>query len=320
MTIRLPGQPLATLAGLSHDEWLDLRRGGIGSSDAPAVAGVDPWRSPYAVWAEKVATDWPDIDNDAMFWGRRLESVVAHHFADTTGMDVRTPPCMYVHPEHEWMRASPDRFVVNRDLNPIAVLEVKTTGDWAAWDDDQPPDRVLVQVHHQLEVMGLHEAWVAVLIQGRHYRHYHVKSNPELAEYLVQIEAEFWQRVVDHDPPPIDGSRSTTDAIRDLYATADPGAERLLDAEIVALIDELRHTRALAKQMDEDAQRLENEIKAALGDAEVGVFDGEPVVTWKTSTSRRVDTSALKAAHPDLAAEFTTETTSRRFLLPKGTR
>ena len=40
---------------------------------------------------------------------------------------------------------------------------------------------------------------------------------------------------------------------------------------------------------------------------------------WKTSTSRRIDTAALKLAMPDIAAQYTRETQSRRFLL-KGTK
>ena len=38
-------------------------------------------------------------------------------------------------------------------------------------------------------------------------------------------------------------------------------------------------------------------------------------VTYKAVTSSRIDTSALKKALPDLAAQFTRSTTSRRFCI-----
>ncbi len=38
-------------------------------------------------------------------------------------------------------------------------------------------------------------------------------------------------------------------------------------------------------------------------------------VTWKTSTSKRVDTKKIKAEYPTVAEVCTNETTSRRFLI-----
>ena len=36
-------------------------------------------------------------------------------------------------------------------------------------------------------------------------------------------------------------------------------------------------------------------------------------ITWRTVTSSRIDTAALKKQLPDVAAVFTRETTTRRF-------
>ena len=38
-------------------------------------------------------------------------------------------------------------------------------------------------------------------------------------------------------------------------------------------------------------------------------------ITWKRVTSNRIDSKALKAALPDVAAKYTKQTTSRRFVL-----
>ena len=34
---------------LTHDEWLQLRKSGIGGSDAGTILGVNPYSSPYAL-------------------------------------------------------------------------------------------------------------------------------------------------------------------------------------------------------------------------------------------------------------------------------
>jgi putative phage-type endonuclease len=318
MTIaRLPGQALARLADLDREQWLALRRGGIGSSDAAAIAGVDPWRSAYAAYAEKIADEWPDEDNAAMLWGRKLEPLVADHFAEETGAALEAPTSMYVHPDRPWMRASPDRLRIDRDGNPIGVLEVKTTGYAPAWADG-PPNQVKIQAQHQLEVLGLAEADIAVLIGGRDYRAFHMPYDAELVGYLVEIEAEFWRRVEERDPPPVDGSRSSSEAIRRLHAHVETGTERLLDAEACRLVEELRNTKALRADLEGQEAELENRLKVALGDAETGIdADGERLVTWKAVTSHRIDTKALRDAYPQIAAQLDTETTSRRFLLTK---
>ena len=36
--------------GMEHEEWLRLRKGGIGGSDAGAMCGLNPYRSPMAVY------------------------------------------------------------------------------------------------------------------------------------------------------------------------------------------------------------------------------------------------------------------------------
>ena len=38
------------------EEWLDWRKKGIGSSDAPIIMGVSPWKTPFELWEEKTGT------------------------------------------------------------------------------------------------------------------------------------------------------------------------------------------------------------------------------------------------------------------------
>ena len=49
-----------------------------------------------------------------------------------------------------------------------------------------------------------------------------------------------------------------------------------------------------------------------MGDEEL-LTAGVYKVSWKTFTSSRVDTTALKKALPDIAAQYTKQTTARRF-------
>lgn len=312
------------IAGLDRERWLALRRQGIGSSDAPAIAGFDRYRSPFAVYVDKIEIlDLVDTDNAAMEWGRRLEQVVAEKFADEhPELELTKPTVMYRHRDYAWMLASPDRIVtpVASGYGEVGLLEVKTTSHWRAGDwSDGPPNHVLIQVQHQLAVTGLGRAWVAALVDGRTYREYEVARDDAAIDALIAVEHSFWfDHVAARVPPPIDGSESTADAIRALYAHVRPASVIELPAHYGEILDELARTRASIKDAKGDERHLLNTIQAALGENEIGLIDGEVVCTWKETTSRRVNVERLRELYPDAAADCTELSRTRRFLLLKG--
>ena len=83
-------------------------------------------------------------------------------------------------------------------------------------------------------------------------------------------------------------------------------------AEIITKARELRELQALIEEAQQEAEAIKDDLKAAMGDAEE-LRAGEYKITWKSVTSSRIDTTALKKAVPDLARQFTRETVTRRF-------
>ena len=77
-------------------------------------------------------------------------------------------------------------------------------------------------------------------------------------------------------------------------------------------IKELMELKRLREELDNEIQTAEDEIKRIMGDEET-LYAGAFKISWKTFTSSRLDTTALKKALPDIAAQFTKQTTSRRF-------
>jgi len=84
--------------------------------------------------------------------------------------------------------------------------------------------------------------------------------------------------------------------------------------ELTAKIRELRELQALIDEAQQEAEAIKDAIKAHMGDTDE-LRAGEYKVTWKPVTSSRIDTTALRKAMPDIAAAFTRETTTRRFLI-----
>ena len=69
----------------SRKSWLEARRGGLGGSDSAAIVGVDPYRSALQVYAEKTDLIEPQEDNNILWWGRKLQPIVAQAYRRETG-------------------------------------------------------------------------------------------------------------------------------------------------------------------------------------------------------------------------------------------
>ena len=84
--------------------------------------------------------------------------------------------------------------------------------------------------------------------------------------------------------------------------------------ELEMKIRELRQLQQLIEEAQAEAEAIKDLLKAHMGDSEE-LRAGEYKITWKNVTTARLDSKALRAALPDVAARFTRETTSRRFVL-----
>ena len=97
------------LTGVSNEEWLRLRKSGIGGSDAGAICGVNPYSSAMKVFKDKTGGETEETDNEAVRTGHDLEDYVAGRFTEATGLKVRKSNFMYRSKEHPFMIADVDR-------------------------------------------------------------------------------------------------------------------------------------------------------------------------------------------------------------------
>ena len=101
--------------GMSNEEWLRLRKTGIGGSDAGSICGVNPFGSPMKVYYDKTSSSVEELDNEAVRQGHDLEDYVAQRFMEATGLKVRRSNFMYRSTEYPFMIADVDRLVVGEE-------------------------------------------------------------------------------------------------------------------------------------------------------------------------------------------------------------
>ena len=84
--------------------------------------------------------------------------------------------------------------------------------------------------------------------------------------------------------------------------------------ELNTIARDLKELRLMAEQLDAEIKALEDAIKVHMTEHDIDtLITTDTKITWKTVTSSRIDTAALKKQLPDVAAVFTRETTTRRF-------
>ena len=293
---------------------LDTRRQfTIGGSDAASACGVDPFRSRVMLWAEKTGRYERDT-SEAMRWGTLLEPVIFAEL-ERQGFDVMPAPADgFVMAGHEWLTGHPDGFVMLDGYR--GVLEVKTAGQWSGHDwhsDAGAPLAYLVQVHHYMTVTGTDRALLACLVGGQRLELRTVYADESVIQAMLDREQELLNFIRTDTPPPPDGSSAAHDAIRAMHPKAN-GKTIRLDRATWEAVKELKARKEQLDTIKRQVAELQQTVELAMGDAEhaVSPFD-TPAARWPTVQQTRLDTSALKAARPDVYQEFAVSKPTRRF-------
>ena len=300
---------LETIPYSSHEEWLKIRRGYIGGSDAGAIVGMNPWTSAFSVWAEKTGSTPEFEGNLRTRIGTELEDFVAHLFMEETGKRVQRVNFTLVNPAYPWACANVDREVLGED----AILEVKTTNNWDVSKmtrNGEYPDQWLCQCTHYLAVSGCARAYLAVLVECRELKVFTLERDENEIDALMNAERYFWDTyVMTKRTPPVDGHSATTDAIKQMFP--DDGSDT---ADLTPYGNLFRQRKSLAenqKRIKAEIDAIDNELKVQMGSAgygKCGVFS----VSWKNQKTSGLDREAIRRDYPDI--DFTKyATTSRVF-------
>ena len=306
---------------LPYGQWLDVRRNGIGSSDAAAAVGLCPYKSQLELWMEKTGRTPPnDVrpgQDDPRYWGTLLEPMVAAAYQERTGRKVRKLNAVLQHPTFPYMLANIDREIVG--VPGVQVLECKTAGEFGArlWKEGVP-EYVQLQVQHQLAVTGKAAADVAVLLCGQQLEIHRIERDEDIIARLVVLETRFWEYVEKNIEPPADGSESAAKALRQLYRGNDTRVDFTGDEDLGRAFDALATLREELAAMEDEAESLKQVIQQAMGDASKAVFAHGEVTFKRAKDSTLLDTRRLTDECPDVAAMYAvTRPGARRFVLSR---
>ena len=319
-----PALRLISTKELPREAWLAVRKLGIGSSDAGAAVGLNPYKSQLELWMEKTGRDTtlpkadPHDEESPMYWGNVLEPVVAWHYSKRTKNKVRRINAVLQHPDPElpWMLANIDREVIGAD--DVQILECKTAGINGArlWKEGVP-EYVQLQVMHQLAVTGKQAADVAVLLGGQTLEIHRIERDEQIIARLIELERKFWHYVETDTPPPADGSSSAELALRCLYPQ-DNGqvVDFSCNAGLAAAFLELKTVRQSISEKEKREAELKQMLQQAMGESTRAEFSSGYVSWRKAKNSIVLDVERLLQEKPYLQARYLKlKEGSRRFLI-----
>ena len=291
--------------GGSREEWLGLRKQGVGGSDVAPIMELSKYRSLYEVWAEKTGLMEPaDIsDKESVQWGNILEPVVGDHYAQMhPDRMVRRVNAVCRSIERPWAQASLDYEVKDPELG-WGVLEIKTAGlrvegDWS----EGVPVYYQTQVMHYLSVTGRPFADVAVLIGGQQYREYRLMRDEEDIRAVNKAVDDFWSMVENDIEPPAEPAGQALAAFAKRHPS--DGDVDDLDSEIPEF------SKWYSSKLELDALKKLNERYAAslierIGGKKGFSFPGGKVL-WQRSETSRFDSKRFRKEHPELWDEYQT--------------
>ena len=206
---------------LSRADWLELRRRGIGGSDAGhIVLSAEQFRyaDPARVWREKVFPLTEEEESLPCAIGSALEPLCARLFERETGRKVRRMNRLCVSISHPYMIADIDR----RLCGAAEGLECKCVSQMSArrriTDPDSGESRWVdifengdagtvftykpewyVQMQHYMSVTGWQMWHLGVIVLNNRFYHYDVPRDDAFIDALREAEGAFWQLVEDKE-------------------------------------------------------------------------------------------------------------------------
>ena len=202
----------------TREEWLEIRKSGLGASEVSAIVGMNPYMTNIELFEYKTGIKEPEDIGDKPYVKYGLEA--EKHFRALFALDFPQYKVGYKdfdlvrNEKYPFILATLDGRLIERETGRKGVLEIKTTEILKSMSrenwKDQVPSNYFVQCLHQLLTTG----WEYVILKAQlkynydgeiflQTKHYHIERSEvkEDLEYLLEQEIKFWEKVQKKERP-----------------------------------------------------------------------------------------------------------------------
>ncbi len=295
-------------------DWLRDRKHGIGASEAAQLVTINGlpvsnWGSPYSVFVDKTTDKIEEETTERqLIWGTVLEPGIRktvakrldcaiHHDGPFT---ICWKDAMEGYPRFQFATLDGIIFEANDavieefgdfnagDASVVSagpgVVEIKSDAR-PVWTS--PPLNYVCQVQHQLSVTGWKWGLLCVFFSlTQEIVIYPILRDDKLLRSINRTELQFWMNhVISGVAPPADGSDATRRALAEFYDHPNDEVVDLPD-RFASLVDSRTDLKEEIRAAQGSVDGIDNLIKAAMGNATIGIFPDGKRVTWKEQTRK----------------------------------
>jgi predicted phage-related endonuclease len=310
--------------GLSDEEWLDLRKRDITSTEASALFHESPYQTVFELYQVKRGAIESSFQmNDRVEAGQFLEPAIAAYAAHKFGLEIEPLKGVYARIPAFRLGASFDYLItggagVPEDLRPLLPFPMDCKNkdyvqfkreEWQAGEPGviEAPTHIMLQMVQQELCGGYGASAVAVLVGGNDLRICWQQHSPGAAKKIIEASRDFWAAIAEGREPSPDYARDG-EVLKRLFARPDPRLaladdqlEPAMDAVAAYLVGREAETAA-GKSKEHAAARIMDLMRET---EEVALPDGSRI-TWRADKRGRRTlrvTAGKEAAPPALAAE-----------------
>ena len=311
----------------------------LGGSDAAAVMGLSPWATPVELWGQKTGRTprepLTSAQQKRFDRGHRLEPFIRDMVIDKlrdSGVEVELIAFneRYVDLEHAFLACEIDfelrltgdlqigDRIVHLDKEHINGDAKSVTGfarkKWGAEDTEDVPIEYAAQFMHGLMVTGRRYCLVAALRSFDDVDIYWTVRDDETIAAMRPKLVQFW---IEHVMTGVAPDPMVFSDIKYLFPK-DDGSRIEATVQIAATVHEFARVKAQIKVLEEQADELQVQIADFISPHSVLTVDGREIASWKSQDTARIDQKSLKEKAPEIAAKFTTISSTRVLRLKKG--
>ena len=283
----------------------------IGASEVGAVLGLSKWASPYDVWASKTIGRPREEMSQAAELGLVLEDSIGAYAAKKLNAAIDAKQVFRRHGVYDWMGATID-FAAHNDERAFLIDCKATKAEY--WSEI--PLMYQCQMAWQCFVHGYDVAYVATLHASTSFEAYEFDFHRDAKWFPDVFEAcqAWWKRhVIEGEPP---NCLPRMDIVQKIKAASGKRIEMTADDRF--MVAEIVERKAKVRELELEIEQRKTLLQQRLGDAEIGEYEGVPIVTWKQTKDRIFfDSLKFKAENPELFSKYCERQEGSRQFLPK---
>ena len=256
----------------------------------------------------------PDLsDVEAVQMGHVMQPVLGKLAQDKLQMELKDADYALSHSRESWLRShfdfiSADGTTLVEAKNYNAMVRNKFDAD-----SNRVPEADYIQCLHEATVHNVDRVILAVLFGGQEFVTFDFTFTDEQKLDFIKQMSIYWAHVVSGTVPPA----KSVDDTKLAFPFSVEGIV-IANQALETRVSDLKQLKAKIKELETVGDEWETEIRNALGDrSELRTFDGNTLVTWKSSkSSMRFSADLFKTSMPDIYQRFVVEQVgSRRFLI-----